>query len=305
MKVKNWSYEEYPEFSYDKADGTIPSDGNEMGVQYIPDVVYAKYENISLTLQILIPYNRNTPIGSKSYPCIVYVQGSAWKKQDVYGSIPLVSKLAERGYVCAIVQYRDSSIASFPAPVIDAENAVRFLKIHASEYNINKDEIIMAGSSSGGHTAVYTGILNTDETEDNLYPGISSKTKGIIDYYGSVSVMADDANPSTLDHCLPTSPEGLEMGGVNLREHEDLRRKLSCECNITKETDIPPVLIVHGTKDRTVNPSGSKSLYEKLKKTGHEAYFYLIKGADHGRAEFFKKEVLDLDERFIRHCLSK
>lgn len=305
MKVKNWSYEEYPEFSYDKADGIIPSDGNEMGVQYIPDVVYAKYENISLTLQILIPYNRNTPIGSKSYPCIVYVQGSAWKKQDVYGSIPLVSKLAERGYVCAIVQYRDSSIASFPVPVIDAENAVRFLKIHASEYNINKDEIIMAGSSSGGHTAVYTGILNTDKTKDNLYPGISSKTKGIIDYYGSVSVMAEDANPSTLDHCLPTSPEGLEMGGVNLREHEDLRRKLSCECNITKETDIPPVLIVHGTKDRTVNPSGSKVLYEQLKKTGHKAYFYLIKGADHGRTEFFKKEVLDLDEKFIRHCLTK
>lgn len=305
MKVKNWSYEEYPEFSYDKADGIIPSDGNEMGVQYIPDVVYAEYENISLTLQILIPYNRNTPIGSKPYPCIVYVQGSAWKKQDVYGSIPLVSKLAERGYVCAIVQYRDSSIATFPVPVIDAENAVRFLKKHASEYNLNKDEIIMAGSSSGGHTAVYTGICNTDKTKDNLYPGISSKTKGIIDYYGSVSVMAEDANPSTLDHCLPTSPEGMEMGGVNLREHEDLRRKLSCECNITEDTDMPPVLIVHGTKDRTVNPSGSKALYEQLKKTGHETYFYLIKGADHGRAEFFKKEVLDLDERFIRHCLTK
>lgn len=305
MKVKNWSYEEYPEFSYDKADGVIPSDGNEMGVQYIPDVVYASYENISLTLQMLIPYSRNTPAGSKSYPCIVYVQGSAWKKQDVYGSIPLVSKLAERGYVCAVVQYRDSSIASFPAPVIDAENAVRFLRKNAEEFNLNKDEIIMAGSSSGGHTAVYTGILNTDETKDNLYPGITSKTKGIIDYYGSVSVMAEDANPSTLDHCLPTSPEGMEMGGVNLREHEDLRRKLSCECNITEDTDMPPVLIIHGTKDRTVNPSGSKVLYEQLKNTGHEAYFYLLKGADHGRAEFFKKEVLDLDERFIKHCLDK
>ena len=305
MEVKKWTYEEYPEFHDENIDGIIDTTGDEPGVHYYPDVVYAEIDGTELHLQIMVPYSRNTPEGTEKYPCFVYVQGSAWGKQDVHAGVPLVARYAEKGYVSVIVEYRHSGIAPFPACITDAKNAVRFLRKNADQYSIDPQRIIMAGSSSGGHTAVYSGILKTDDTKNNLYPGITAKTAGIVDYYGSVSVMADDANPTTLDHCLPTSPEGREMGNINLRENPEKRRLLSCECNITEDTDIPPVIIFHGTKDRTVNPSGSKALYEQLKKTGHEAYFYLVKGADHGRAEFFKPEVIDITDAFMKKCFEK
>ena len=44
--------------------------------------------------------------------------------------------------------------------------------------------------------------------------------------------MLEDGMPSTINHHLPDSPEGKQMGGVNLRENTELCRKLSVECNI-------------------------------------------------------------------------
>ena len=49
--------------------------------------------------------------------------------------------------------------------------------------------------------------------------------------------MLDDGMPSIINHHLPESPEGKQMGGVNLRVHPELCRKLSVECNIDEDTE--------------------------------------------------------------------
>lgn len=111
-------------------------------------------------------------------------------------------------------------------------------------------------------------IIQDDEEETNLYPGIRADVRGILSFYGSSSVMLEDGMPSTVNHHLPDSPEGREMGGVNLREHSELCRKLSVECNIDENTALPPVLMFHGTKDHTINPRVSVTIYEPLKNVG-------------------------------------
>ncbi len=58
----------------------------------------------------------------------------------------------------------------------------------------------------------------------------------------------------------------------------------------------------HGTKDMVVNCEGSAILYRRLKETGHPADFYLIKGANHGGAEFWTDRVLDIVDAFCRQC---
>lgn len=304
MEIKEWSYEEFPEFT-EKLEGVevIPTSGDEIGTRYVHHVEYANMNGVPLHLQILVPYSRNEP--EKICPCIVFVQGSAWREQDVFKNVGLAARLADRGYVVAIVQYRHSGIASFPAQAIDARNAVRFLRKNAAEYGIDPERMVLSGCSSGGHTAVYAGMLHNDGTPDDLYPGISGEVKGIVNYYGSVSVMPEDANPTTLDHHQPTSPEGMEMGGVDLRERMDLRRELSLETHITEETDIPPVLMFHGTKDRTVNAKVSAILYRKLKETGKSVRFYLVQGGDHGGPEFWSEKVLSIVDDFVQAVISQ
>lgn len=304
MEIKEWSYEDFPEFTQELEGVTIiKTSGNETGTRYVHHVEYAKVNGVPLHLEILIPFSRNEP--EKVCPCVAFVQGSAWAQQDVFKNVPLAARLADRGYVVAIVEYRHSGIAPFPAQTIDARNAVRFLRKNAETYFIDPDQIILAGCSSGGHTAVYAGMLHNDDTPDNLFPGVSGEVKGIINYYGSVSVMPEDANPTTLNHHLPDSPEGMEMGGVDLRERLDLRKKLSLEHYITEDTEIAPVLIFHGTKDRTVNAKVSAILYQRMKEAGKDVRFYLVQGGDHGGPEFWSGEVLSVADSFIRECLAE
>ena len=311
MEVKQWNYEEFPEFTCIPEDAeVIETTGEEMGVNYFHDVEYANVDGVPLHLQILIPACRNSgfqPFAEKqpfSLPCYVFVQGSAWFQQYVYAQLAQIAKLALRGYVCAIVEYRHSGIASFPAQARDARNAVRFLRKNAGRFGIDPNRMILAGDSSGGHTAMWGGMIHDDNTEHNLFPGVSAEVSGIVNYYGSTSVMAPDSNPCTVNHCLPDSPEGQVMGGKNLLEHPELAKQLSVECNIDGDTQLPPVIIFHGTKDRTVNCEGSAILYERLKKTGHPVSFYLIKGADHGGPEFWTDKVLNIVDCFCKDCFN-
>lgn len=310
MEVKEWTYEEFPEFT-EEVEGAhiIETTGDEPGVLYLNDVEYRTTGDMPLRLQLLIPMCRNRRFDRPSdepapaLPCVVFVQGSAWMKQRIYGNVPNISRLAIRGFVCAIVEYRHSGIAWFPAQVVDALNAIRFLKQHAADFWIDPEKIILAGDSSGGHTAMWGGLLQNDETEFNHYPGISGSVKGIVDYYGSVSVMAPDSNPIQISHCLPDSPEGMVMGGRNLLEHPELAEALSVECHIDESTKLPPILIFHGTKDRVVNCTGSVILYRRLRETKHPAELYLVKGADHGGPDFWMPKVLDIVEDFVRKCV--
>ncbi len=301
MEVKEWTYEEFPEFT-EEVEGAqvIATTGDEMGAIYIPNVEYADMDGVKLHLQILAPLTRNQP--EMVCPCVVFVQGSAWMPQDVYAQLPRVSKLAERGYVVAVVEYRHSGIAPFPAQIMDTRNAIRFLRVNAEQYHIDPEQIIVSGDSSGGHTAMFTGMIH-DDVENNLFPGVSAEVKGIVNYYGSTSVMAEDSNPTQLLHCQADSPEGMVMGHVDLRDNMELKRKLSVECNITEESVIPPTIILHGTKDLIVNCEGSAVLYRQMKKCGKDVALYLIKGANHGGPEFWTNEVLDIVDGFIKRCL--
>ena len=309
MVVKSWTYDEFPEFDQ-KIDGVqvIETTGDEPGVSYAHDVEYAAIGDTRLHLQILTPYTRNSgfnPLADEQpfkLPCYVFVQGSGWFKQYVYANLIQMGRMAQRGYVCAIVEYRHSGIAPFPAQAQDARNAVRFLRKNCARFGIDPNKIILSGDSSGGHTAMWGGLLHDDEEASNLFPGVSGEVCGIVDYYGSTSVIAPDSNPQTVNHCLPDSPEGIEMGRRNLLEHPELARQLSVECNIDADTKIAPVLIFHGTKDRTVNCTGSAVLYERLRETGHDAEFYVVKGADHGGPEFWTERVLDIIDGFCKRC---
>ena len=302
MEIKEWTYDEYPSFDeYVEGVERIHTSGDEIGTYIYSNVEYANIDGVSLHLQIITPQTRNMKNDNKErkYPCLVYVQGSAWMKQNINAKLGLLARLSEKGYVIAVVEYRNSDIAAFPAVAHDTRNAIRFMKIHAAEYMADTENMFVGGDSSGGHAAMFSQIIKDDDETSNLYPGINADVKGIITFYGACSVMREDGMPSTINHHLPDSPEGKQMGGVNLREHPELCRKLSVECNIDEDTQLPPVLMFHGTKDRTINPRVSVDVYNRLKQCDKDVKLYLLEGADHGGSEFWTEEIQQIVVDFI------
>lgn len=69
------------------------------GTYIYSNVEYSHADGAVLHLQIITPQTRNTKESEKVYPCIVYVQGSAWMKQNINAKLGLLARLSERGYV--------------------------------------------------------------------------------------------------------------------------------------------------------------------------------------------------------------
>ena len=93
------------------------------------------------------------------------------------------------------------------------------------------------------------------------------------------------------------------MGGKNLLEEPELLHAISVDCNITKETDLPPVLNIHGTADFVVNAKCSVVVYNTLKECGKDTELILLEGAGHGGNEFWTDDVLKRVTGFIERCI--
>ena len=297
-EIRSMDFEEFfkavpemEEVKYLKADGT------EVYHVYKHDVVYVTRAEGDRTLQMLVPEEKN----GKKYPAILYVQGSAWLKQDQYKRLAAMADLARRGFVTATLQYRESDLAVFPAQIQDAKTGVRFLRKHAEEYHIDADNIFIMGDSSGGHTAVMAGITaDQDILDTDVYGEFSCGVKAIVDFYGVTDVRQKEDFPTTLNQGEPDSPEGKLLGEKNVYEHPELSVPVTCAEYVQKDREIPPILMMHGTGDDTVSWRQSVRLYKKLLEEEKNVTFYVIENAVHGDNAFWTTENLDIVEKFIK-----
>lgn len=260
---------------------------------YLKDVVYATKDGQDLKLQIVLPQPYDDE--QKRFPCILYVRGSAWMKQQLYTDVPQISALAKRGYVVAIVEYRPSEVATFPAQRNDALSAVEYMREHADEYGVDDKNLFVWGSSSGAHTALFTGLhLNND-----TLPAIN----GIIAYFPPTDLLHLKDDPTAASKGDATSPEGLLIGGKAVWEAPEKAREASPLYYIREAADLPPVLLAHGTMDRVVPFSQADALANELEKYGREYEFYALRRADHGSWQFWTPEMIDCVDAFIRRYL--
>jgi acetyl esterase/lipase len=297
MEPLNIDRENFP-MSHAKAEGMIPINpkNDNYEIYYREDVEYIKRGERSLYLQIIGPSD-----AGDNLPCIVFVPGSAFHEQNVKGRVPQLSYLAMRGFVVAALEYRGSECAIFPAQVLDTKAGVHFMREHASEYGINPENIFLMGDSSGGHTAVLASFsYDVSILEEDGRRSKKPIVRGVIDHYGPTNFLTMNEEPSSEDHRTPDSPEGLEIGGKPILENVDLVNPTIIANYVDKGKDIPPILMFHGANDELVPFGQSCELYNALKEAKKDATFYQVIGAHHGGREFWTKEILNIEETFIR-----
>lgn len=135
------------------------------GVGVLKEQVYKKVGERALTAEVYFPEKKV----KGNYPAIILIHGGGWISGDKSQTIPMAIALANAGYVAVCVEYRLSPEAKYPAAVYDIKTAVRWMRVNAKKFNINKNQIATLGMSAGGQLASLVGFTNDNrEFEDNI-----------------------------------------------------------------------------------------------------------------------------------------
>lgn len=269
------------------------------GVEKLADVQYGKVGERALLMDIY----RLTETADKPRPVIVNFHGGGWNHGDKSSTGLAGMKLVKAGFVLVSVDYRLTSQAIFPAQINDAKCAIRFLREHAREYNIDPDHIGAMGSSAGGHIAALLGTAgDAKELEgDGGSPGFSSKVQAVIDMWGPANFLTiasqDKTNNGTVRDTAKSSVGKLL--GSSVSENKEKASAASPIHYVSK--DDPPFLIIHGDADPTVPVEQSKEFDEALRKAGVESKLILAPGFGHGvKGEEYETAVIEFVTKHLK-----
>ena len=128
------------------------------------------------------------------WPCILDIHGGGWKARQVENDKPMMERLAQRGFVTALVSYRLSTEAKYPAAINDCKAALRTLRAHAKELKLDPNNIGCMGGSAGGHLSGLTAMTNGLKEFEGNGPNqeFPSTVKAAIVMAGSMDVVASN-----------------------------------------------------------------------------------------------------------------
>lgn len=256
-----------------------------------------------LRLDLHVPRGATGPV-----PVVVYASGGAWlivmKHHGPWTFLPAA------GYAVAVVEYRVSGEAKFPAPLHDLKGAVRWLRSNASTYGLDPSRIAAWGSSAGAYLLSMLAVTNAmPEFEGDVGGNLdqSSSVLSVIDHYGAtdLAAMAEDTNsvPGVMEHFgTATSPETRLLGYIP-QEHPDDAAKANPMSYLSAET--VPFLILHGDADTRLGIGQSRRLYQALRDRGVDATFHVVPGANHAGPEFDTDEAHALEIEFLHRTVSR
>ena len=129
-------------------------------VDYVSNVVYKQINtpnsHQSLVLNMLLPKLKdNAPA-----PVVMFVKGSGFTAMNLDGFMQQRMYLAEKGFAVIEAETRVVPQATFPAQTIDLKAAIRFVRAHAEEFNLDVKKIGVWGDSSGGWAATVAATSN-------------------------------------------------------------------------------------------------------------------------------------------------
>ncbi|MEZ4707791.1 MAG: alpha/beta hydrolase [Caldilineaceae bacterium] len=240
---------------------------------------------------------------SAALPLIIWVHGGAFRVGSKEGNAdnPLHFAYVTQGYALASINYRLSQHAIFPAQIEDCKAAVRWLRAHAAEYNLDPNRFAAWGPSAGGHLVAMLGTAgHVTAFEVGAHLDVSSRVQCVVDYFGPTDFLQMDTQrlPNGMIHNAPDSPESELVGG-NIQEHPAKVARANPITYIPQDVtaDVPPFLIVHGDADPLVPYGQSILLVDALQKVGADVTFYTVKGGGHGH--FTDPEVVRLTTKFL------
>ncbi len=269
------------------------------GVKKIADIDYSGNGNPRQMLDLYLP---TTPVGEGKLPIIVFIHGGGWQNGDKNGGGGKVAPYVTTGkYAGASIGYRLSAEAQWPSQIHDCKAAIRWIKAHAGEHNLDPDRIAVWGTSAGGHLVAMLGSsggVEDLEGEIGSYSEQNGRIHCVVDFFGPTEMLTMGDHESTIPHNDPDSPESKLIGGP-LQDNPDKAKSASPIEHVT--SDDAPHLIVHGTEDPLVPYPQSVDYEKRLEAVGVPVTLLTVEGGGHGKG--FGKSVNDVVTAYLEQHL--
>ena len=251
------------------------------GFRAVQDLDYVGAGNPRQMLDLYLP----EAASEKPHPLVVYIHGGGWETGSKDQADVLVGLIkGNTPYAGASLNYRLTDQAQWPAQIYDCKAAIRWLRAHAQEYNLDPEKIAVFGISAGGHLVSMLGVTGgVKELEGDLGKHLdqSSRVSCVLDFCGPSDFLTFGGKGSIID---PDDPKGVlaKLIGGPLKDRQEEGRKASPVTYITP--DDAPFLIIHGNKD-TLVPYSQATEFETALKAAHVPAI-LLTGTDGGHVFF-------------------
>ncbi len=241
------------------------------------DVEYGRADGVPLLLDAYLLDGRGP------YPTMIYVHGGGFTRGDKRDlPKPLFDDFTKAGFNWISVNYRLAPKYTFPAETDDVELAVEFVKSHAPDYKIDPGRLVLMGGSAGGHLVSFVGAKHR--------PG--NRVAAVISMYGEHDLVSRtmpttdcvvDGHILHTDQPEPCLSPGLkDFLGISdvTPETSKIIREASPITYVQK--DMPPYLLVHGSKDLNVPYEQSVFMCRAMKAAGARCEILTVEGGGHG-----------------------
>jgi acetyl esterase/lipase len=204
------------------------------------------------------------PASGGPWPVLVFVHGGGWSEGD---KADVDASPTAAGFLVASINYRMYPDHRFPAMIEDVKCAIRFLRAHASQYNLDPQRIGLIGHSAGGHLVALAGLADASAGWDvGQYLEQSSRVQAVVDIAG----------PSDLSRPFPDWVNELLQGVFGPDQ-------LVSGSPVTYASpDDPPFLIIHGDADPLVPVEQAYLLQEALLNANIPVELLIVQNGGHG-----------------------
>ncbi len=269
---------------------TWPAVSFQEGQQILFDRLYKTAGAHDLHMDIFLP----TPVTDR-HQGIVLVHGGAWRSGSKSHFYALATVLAQRGYVVFLPEYRLAPESAYPAGLIDINDAIVWVKTHASDFGLKGDHLALGGASSGGQMAAllaYTAQQPEFKTHasDDTHVNALIDLDGVLDFTSPLALKYENAAGSR-------SPGALWLGG-SFEQKPETWRQASAVAHVDAQS--PPTLIISSGNLRFT--AGREDVIAALGRLGVRSGAFTFENAPHDIWLFepYLSQIVDKVDLFLR-----
>ena len=211
-------------------------------------------------MDLYLPQPKNDEAAALS-PVLIYIHGGSWKtgSRTIYRF--LGQAYAARGYCTLIPDYRLHPEGLFPGFVEDAARVVAWAKDHVEQYGGDPTRIVLMGQSAGAHIA---SLVTLSPRWLNSFGASPNDLRGFFGLAGPYSFYPPDyASIRDVFEHLECLEDGAKKDERHVGLHMDSARPIK-----QAHGHAPPIVLGHGTADKTVGIHESENLVAAIQEAG-------------------------------------